>query len=366
MRILVTKQGNIIIQEIDDSIPIMSQINTFNNSHKFRGYSNGNHYPSPKRNNNQIRLNKYSKTNQFFNYSNFSNKSNSKRFVKTGTKFSKNINKINLEDIELTKDEINSAKQIKLIEHKIPFPKQFAEKYENDSLNLINTSKNIFPSLTSKNKDSYDGGFNSSIVRKERYLSLGEIIPNKSITEMKKKILDDKKIRDRDTIITQNDFRTEYDPETEIQKFNNILSEPKVNSNKSSLIKYLHEKKINPMTIKIISNRDGNKINKINKMCQIIFQKDDKEKLFNDLVKKKLTHYMNNKKKEFQNNINIMGYDIDMIREKLNKYEKRVDNKERYREHFNDIIIKHWLKRDLERFNKKSTPKPEYLKTFLE
>ena len=115
MRILVTKQGNIIIQEIDDSIPIMSQINTFNNSHKFRGYSNGNHYPSPKRNNNQIRLNKYSKTNQFFNYSNFSNKSNSKRFVKTGTKFLKNINKINLEDIELTKDEINSAKQIKLI-----------------------------------------------------------------------------------------------------------------------------------------------------------------------------------------------------------------------------------------------------------
>ena len=26
----------------------------------------------------------------------------------------------------------------------------------------------------------------------------------------------------------------------------------------------------------------------------------------------------------------------------------------------------HWLKRDLERFNKKSTPKPKYMDTFID
>ena len=50
----------------------MPQINNFDNSNKFRGYSTGYHYYSPKINNNQSRLNKFSKTNnQFFNYSNF-------------------------------------------------------------------------------------------------------------------------------------------------------------------------------------------------------------------------------------------------------------------------------------------------------
>ena len=65
---------------------------------------------------------------------------------------------------------------------------------------------------------------------------------------MKNKILMDKRIRERDTVIIYYQI-----------------------SNKSSLIKNLNEKKINPLTIKIISNRDGNKIKKIKKMCQIIF-----------------------------------------------------------------------------------------------
>ena len=362
MRILVTKQGNIIIQDIDDSLPnIPKTLSTFNNSVKFRAYSTGYSLKNQKLHKFQSRFNNFSKTNnRFYNYPVFPSQ-NSKNIGNTKIKLSKNMN---LEDLEITKDEINSAKHIKINERKIPFPKQFVEKYESN--NLINSSNNnIFPSINSKNKESYEGS-NNSLVKREKYLSLGEIIPNKLITQMKQKIIKEKKIRDKDTVITENDFRTEYEPETAIQKFNNILSEPKVNSNKSSLIKYLNERKVNPLTIKILSNRDGNKINKINKMCQIIFQNEDKEKLFNDLVKKKMANHMNTQKKEFQNNINIMGNDIGKIKEKLEKYEKRVDNKERYREHFNDMVVHYWLKRDLERFNKKSTPKPEYLKTFLE
>ena len=361
MRILVTKQGNIIFQDLDDSLPNLPKtVSNFNNSTKFRAYSTGYPPKNQKLHKFQSRFNNFSKTNnQFYNYSFFPNQ-NSKKFENAKIKLSKNMN---LEDIEITKDEINSAKHIKLNERKIPFPKQFVEKYESN--NLINLSNDIFPSINSKNKESYDGS-NNSLVRKEKYLSLGEIIPNKLITQMKQKIIKEKKIRDRDTVITQNDFRSEYKPETDIQIFNNILSESKVNSNKSSLIKYLNERKVNPLTIKILSNRDGNKINKINKMCQIIFQNEDKEKLFNDLVKKKMAHNMNTQKKEFQNNINVMGNNIGKIKEKLEKYEKKVDNKERYREHFNDMVVHYWLKRDLERFNKKSTPKPEYLKTFLE
>ena len=45
---------------------------------------------------------------------------------------------------------------------------------------------------------------------------------------------------------------------------------------------------------------------------------------------------------------------------------KKIDEKEKYREYFNDVVIHHWLKRDLERFNKKSTPKPKYMETFVD
>ena len=367
MRILVTKQGNVIIQEIDDTMPIITQnIKTMS---KLRGYSTS---YNPRRPN---LSNRYSTSNQFAKINNLYQQ-NLNRTYHNGNDRSKisSVPKINfkkklqnLEDLEITKEEIQAAKQIKINEHKITFPKQFAEKYENDILNnnIISTSNNILPSLNS-NKIDFPEGSNSSLIKKEKYLSFGEIIPNTSLTQMKKKIINDRRIRDRATFITENDFRSPYEPETEIQKFNNILVDAKLNSNKSSLIKYLNEKQINPLTIKVLSNQDGDKISKINKMCQTIFQNQDKEKLFNDIVKNKATQRINNTKKELQIGINNIGSEINSIQEKLNKYEKRVDNKEKYREHFNDMVIHYWLKKDFERFNKKSTPKPNYLRTFFE
>ena len=150
----------------------------------------------------------------------------------------------NLEDTEITKEEMQTAKQIKLNEHKITFPKQFAEKYESDitnsnNSNIINSSNNVRPSLTSNNLNSkiekdlqsptrnninkiYNTSSNS-FINQEKYLSLNEIIPNNSLYQMKKKILKDRKIRDRATFITENDFRTAYQPISELQNFNNLL-----------------------------------------------------------------------------------------------------------------------------------------------
>ena len=367
MRILVTKQGNIIIQEIDDTMPILTQ--NLNSTNKLRGYSTNYSIRKLKLPEKYYNQNQLSRTNNIF-------RQNSTNSNYTGIGSSNNLSKQklnfkmkykNLEDSEITKEELQTAKQIKLNEHKITFPKQFAEKYENDILNngIINSSNNILPSLNSKKIDTQEG-INNSLIRKEKYLSLGEIIPNNSLIEMKKKIIKDRLVRDKATVITENDFRSSYEPETDIQKFNNILIGSKLNSNKSSLIKYLNEKKVDPLTIKILSSQDGDKISKINKMCQTIFQNQDKEKLFNDIVKNKAKQRINNTKKEFQIAINGLGSEINSIQEKLKKYDKKIDNKEKYREYFNEVVIHHWLKKDLERFNKKSTPKPSYLRTFFD
>ena len=363
MRILVTKQGNIIIQEIDDAMPLYTQ--NMNSTSKFRGYSTD--YPLGRSKN--FKMNSLSRTNN--------------KLKRTP------IRQIyrNLEDTEITKEEMQSAKQIKLNERKITFPKQFAEKYESDIMNsqnnnIINSSNNFLPSLTNNNMNSnlekdfqtpldskrnnINNTSSNSFLKQEKYLSLMEIIPTPKIYQMKKKIIKDKKIRDKATVITENDFRTVYKPQTDLQKFNNLLKTSLVNSNKSNLIRYLNEKKIAPLTIKLLANQDVDKISKINKICQTIFSNQEKDKLFNEIVKNKAKQKINNTKKEFQNTITDLGSNMNEVKEKLKKYEKKIDEKEKYREYFNDIVIHHWLKRDLERFNKKSTPKPKYMETFID
>jgi hypothetical protein len=363
MRILVTKQGNIIIQEIDDAMPLYTQ--NMNSTSKFRGYSTD--YPLGRSKN--FKMNSLSRTNN--------------KLKRTP------IRQIyrNLEDTEITKEEMQSAKQIKLNERKITFPKQFAEKYESDIMNsqnnnIINSSNNFLPSLTNNNMNSnlekdfqtpldskrnnINNTSSNSFLKQEKYLSLMEIIPTPKIYQMKKKIIKDKKIRDKATVITENDFRTVYKPQTDLQKFNNLLKTSLVNSNKSNLIRYLNEKKIAPLTIKLLANQDVDKISKINKICQTIFSNQEKDKLFNEIVKNKAKQKINNTKKEFQNTITDLGSNMNEVKEKLKKYEKKIDEKEKYREYFNDIVIHHWLKRDLERFNKKSTPKPKYIETFAD
>ena len=364
MRILVTKQGNIIIQEIDDAMPLFTQ--NLNSTSKFRAYSTN--YP--------LRKSKYSQLNTLSRTNNL--------FKQTPYK----MRYRNLEDTDITKEEMQTAKQIKLNEHKITFPKQFAEKYESDmtnanNSNIINSSNNVLPSLTNNNLNTHlekelqtptkkkinnniNNTSSNSFLKQEKYLTLKEIIPNNSLYQMKKKILKDRLIRDRATFITENDFRSKYQPESDLQKFNNLLQGSKVNSNKSNLIRYLNEKKIAPLTIKILANQDADKISKINKICQTIFSNQEKDKLFNEIVKNKAKQRINNTKKEFQHVITGLGSNMNEAKEKLKKYEKKIDEKEKYREYFNDVVIHHWLKRDLERFNKKSTPKPKYMETFVD
>ena len=379
MRILVTKQGNIIIQEIDDTMPLYTQ--NLSSTSRFRGYSTD--YQQRKLNKSGI--NNFSKANNIF-------KQSPNRSVYGSKKLEYRKKYQNLEDTEITKENLQKAKQIKINEHKITFPKQFAEKYENDILNANNSniinssSNNVLPPLSpdnhlmtsnleeknkspTKNNNQYNNintTSNNSIMKKEQYLTLKEIIPNSSLYQMKKKILKEKKIRDRATVITENDFRSAYKPETDLQRFNDILMTSRVNSNKSNLIKYLNERKIAPLTIKILADQDSDKISKINKICQTIFRNQDKEKLFYEIVKNKARQRINNTKKEFQMSINGLGSNMTEAKEKLKKYEKSIDKKEKYREYFNDVVIHHWMKRDLERFNKKSTPKPKYMEPFVD
>jgi spore germination protein YaaH len=102
MRILITKEGNTIIQEIDDSYPNIPQMTTNFN----RGYSTGHQLRNKEFKQNLI-ANKFSLTNdKIGNFSKILNNKIPKNLKKSKIKLFRNISNINMEDIEITKDEI--------------------------------------------------------------------------------------------------------------------------------------------------------------------------------------------------------------------------------------------------------------------
>ena len=178
---------------------------------------------------------------------------------------------------------------------------------------------------------------------------------------MKRKILNLKEEKIKNTKITNNDFRTEYSSESDIQKFNKILSYPKININDTNLIKYLNEKTKEPSQIKMMFESNDIKLNKMNKACLMSYINDEKEKLFNILIKNKVRIKANDTEKIFQKNINQIENDNNEENKKLEKYNNNINKREKYYEKFNDFVYSFWMKKNFDRFNKKSTPKSKYL-----
>ena len=136
------------------------------------------------------------------------------------------------------------------------------------------------PSINLKNSN------NTSLYEK-KYYSFNDIIPKENIIEMKKKVIYDYMEKEKYSKVTNNDFRSIYKAESNLDRFNFLLFSPKIESTKLSLIKYLNEKKINPKSLISLYRKNPNKINKINQMC-INYFINKGNKSFNDLLGNKI------------------------------------------------------------------------------
>ena len=366
MRIIITKRGNAIIQELDNS-----QRQSVNSSLNLKfGQTIGTvsrnsvsvSYFNPKKN---LRKNnrkgvltnigepvKQRKSSLIFRNSKYSSQN------KTSNEFTTSINIDDKSSLSVKK-----IRQIKIAKKKsYYFPKTFIDKYENASTDTNTT--NLLPTLNNIKgiSNNQTNGLNSI---NEKYLTFNEIIPDQTIRDMKKKILNLNEEKNKNTKITSNNFRTEYVPESDLQKFNKILSYPKININETNLIKYINEKTKEPSQVKLMFESNNEKLNKMNKACQMSFINDEKDKLFNALIKNKIRNKASDNKKMFLKKINTIENDIKEGNKKLQKYNKKISQREKYYEIFNDFVYDFWSKKNFERFNKKSTPKPKYLNNKL-
>ena len=113
-------------------------------------------------------------------------------------------------------------------------------------------------------------------------------------------------------------------------------------------------KKLSPIALKTLVESNPERISRVNKMCQILFHEEEQQRILNDIIKGKLRQKVNSDKVDFQKKIKQMKTEVDGFKSRLSKYNKRLDDRERYRDLHNDLVVHHWGKHNnYERFNKK-------------
>ena len=334
MRIIVTRHGIEVVDELDE----MNKYNPL--SSQSIGRKNLTSYNRKKNSLDSDNRNLYSNT-----YSLLNDTKRSRR----------NITQIDFDIENLTPNELKNAKELKLTTTKISFPKSFANNYDDNdtSSNIIDSNFQLPSLVNNKNKTE-----NSSFLN-QRYYSFRDIIPNNKITEMKLNIIKDRKMKDKLSRIDETKFRSIYHPKTELENFDDVLNCAKINPNKMGLIRYLNESKNpQPITLKDLINSNSHRLNRMNKICETLLREEERQRVMNQNIQKKIKSSLNAEIIEYQNQINSMKEKINEYKEKMEKYNiKRVDHKENYKDLYRIMETKVWAKYDFDRLNKKNSPK---------
>ena len=334
MRVIVTKYGIEVVDELDE----MNKYNPL--SSQSIGKKNLTSYNRRTNSIESRNRNLYSNT-----YSLLNDTKRSRR----------NITQIDFDIENLTPNELKNAKELKLTTTKISFPKSFANNYDDNdtSSNIIDSNFQLPSLVNNKNKTE-----NSSFLN-QRYYSFRDIIPNNKITEMKLNIIKDRKMKDKLSRIDETKFRSIYHPKTELENFDDVLNCAKINPNKMGLIRYLNESKNpQPITLKDLINSNSHRLNRMNKICETLLREEERQRVMNQNIQKKIKSSLNAEIIEYQNQINSMKEKINEYKEKMEKYNiKRVDHKENYKDLYRIMETKVWAKYDFDRLNKKNSPK---------
>ena len=308
------------------------------------------------------------------------NKLPEKRRNNSYSNFNRNMNTINFKSRNLPKNSLNSiysfkegnlkkpnsiyfltnnfdpplmhTKRHQLSMKKMYFPKFFVEKYESPSkstVSIIRQTSNILQNLTSNSKEEEEK-FSS------RLFSFRDILNQKTIYNIKSNIIKNNIEKEKHTKINSSNFRTIYQLRTPIDKFNEIIDQPILNTGNLGLIKYFNEKKYySPISIQEIVNSKPLRINKINKICESMYRDEEKQQSLKEYIQSKIKNKSNYEKLSFNKNIKKVKINVEKIYEKLEKYSKKIDNKQRYKEQFKELNLKYWNKYDFDKLNKKNT-----------
>lgn len=398
MRIIVTKNGQTIIQEMENDKNIL--LNEDNLSKKKRNrYFSGLKLPYLHK--------KFTNIKEFYE--------NNKKLKwgqnhRTKSVLSKRTldNYFNRDESKINIKELEQAKRIQISKPKINLSQQFLNKYDDLDLtfkdkinNLTNTLKSAIDKNNEKsikneiseqkkifnnmkiniNKSNEELNTNNiNINNNERFnknkILLGEIISKNNLIKLKSQLskdnlgYNDTRLPLDNKNIDSFNFRSKYeDKKATIDNLAIILNIP-LNPDRINLIKYFKQNKdISPFYFENLLKYDESQIYKLNKICQIIFHKKENElkeqKLIEDkkFNKEKIIREKGNKNMNRVNNIMnitngiISGYN-------LKQEIKAIKKKKIFKEQIKKMKNKYWDKYGVNKFYKENQIKEQnYLST---
>ena len=232
-------------------------------------------------------------------------------------------------------DKYDKYRRIRINMKKIVFPKVLQTKYELDKIQQKTESEELNKENKSKDEEK---------IKTEYKLSLGEIIDNKKVYQLKTEVQNRERTKEKLSVITEQNFRTNYAFKPKIEELKEILSYKKIRGDKHELIKYINtHNHITDLFLKNLVTSNNDDIKKYEKISQtLLFNKELDLKLRSD-IKRKVRIKQNMTKLRITNNLNKMNKEVKLEAEILNKYQKIYDKKLNYLEKHKEIE-KTWKK----------------------
>ena len=232
-------------------------------------------------------------------------------------------------------EKYNKYRRIRINMKKVVFPKVLQTKYELDKIQQTPEPEDLNEENKSKVEEK---------IKNEYKLSLQEIIDNKKVNKLKTEVENRERTKEKLSVITEQNFRTNYAFKPKIEELKEILSYKKIRGDKRELIKYINtHNHITDLFLKNLVTSTKNEINKYEKISQtLLFNKELDLKLESD-IKRKVRMKQNITKLRITNNLNKINKEVKLEQEILNKYQKVYDKKLNYMERHKEIE-KTWKK----------------------
>jgi len=387
MRIVITKNGKIIIREINPEVKYKNLL-TSHNQFMSRRFGN------------QSKLS-HSRNNSFGNTSNNLSIHN------------KNLNIDDvLSNVQSNKKNLKSNSQCKILNLEpnkhLMLPQSIADRYFEDQSSLEIEDKNLLPDVfvsinKSIEKDANTKGFNyiynnisslqtmhdkeieENLSRKKSLEDNSSLLLNTEQNDMGrysttfnlpkilpayplkyiinpytiKNIKKEAKLKEyelkKGKRLTEDNFRSKVIPDPRYNLELSLKNEIKIEN--TNLITYLNKSKdIKAPFVERLSMYDNEQIKKLNKISQKTMFIKGQEKIISDKIRNKIKGLYRQSSEEYKKG-------LETLKEKLNRYEnivkaeekKIIDKRERYLNQYNEAE-KYWVKSNALRFYKKSDP----------
>ena len=393
MRIVITKNGKIIFKELEDETPSnlklrIKSLQTSSYSKLPIIYTNEDLL---KRFNNKSINNKFILT--VLRNKEISNKRRSHSL----------INKKNLENFftgdesKMNSHELNKMAKYKTIHSKTNISQFFLDKYDAlddnyrkklldfdklfernekkteeddnnmetniDNKNSINPLTNINNKISQLNSSTGRNNNNSSIfsIKKTKKINIGDIISKRNLYTLRKQISkynkgsNDVRVPLDENNLKSYNFRSRYENKQATGDDMDLILNYGINTDKPGIIKYFQQNKtINPQYYENLIIYDEYRMNKLNKILEIMMKNKEKEESKNKFsLLSKLDDKNRNGGLHLKKIENLIKKSGSIINERSSFTEKmKYWRKKAYEEDTENINKKYWIKYDVDRFLK--------------